>query len=979
MRAALLVAGLVALAGSVAAASAPPRLRIDDNVFGRRYVNTWPRPRSGATNVTTNTTLYLEIVVPDTNGAVGAVDPSTITAILVPSGGSPIPMLLSGQTFASGFSGRVLHAVDAGADNGEGVYVVPAVPLLHGTTYRVDLYAETFDGVPIDPATDSWTFTTRAAIASPTVPFSVDLAGPVVHWNGWFFSGILKPSFDTSRVFDQLDSYDLMDQTHARNPDAWSLQRDWPLTSDYWHNGVFDGNPNPVRERETRRVVGVRNQGQRTILTVADLPEGPLYGIAANRPLGDDYHAGDLVTVADRQKFEVAEVVSVDEAKREVKVVQMATLPGSWILEYAGSHPADNPATPDNFTLPLCYLRKYAPIGTPVYYWSRIDDEWDLVHGQHGRRVQVNFSFTPLDLAREPVPASTGGHGSIGPPKDWLEWHEFVRQMVFHLIDRYGASALDFYYSVGNENNFSIFWSGGNNGFYEFYDYTVNAVLTAFEDRGLDEGAVQVGGIEAAGLGGRTWIRDALYHCSGAAAKPGGGIVEENFVCADPAFAGKRAARVEALCAAYGGKGSPIDFASIHEYEPADLAVQDLTQVRDDALAMDPAFYGNLNVTCFECTPDWIPRADPASRAMYLGNGYFPTWASDWMQRMVLRAESDVRYARHESIFTVWPYDYNGDGISAITGLMRVDDDANGVEDRIVTVKKAIFNWVDLLARMNRDLDALPATTVAGIRIAGVRSPAPDADLLMLYSHDPQDTESSEATTFDVALSLTGVRWPNATVTRYRVDRDHSSPYRAFLALPKKPLYAPAELSGLEASDDLETDGPPVDYASAGGALSLSAPLAVNGVTFLEIRERDLDADGVGDTADNCPLVTNPGQADADLDAHGDACDCAPADASAFAIPAETANLRFATGTTGLAWDSGASASGSGIVYDVARGDLSAVSGGSEICLESGSMDEVAVDATDPSPGEGYFYLVRGRNVCGAGTYGAGRSVAGCP
>ena len=80
-------------------------------------------------------------------------------------------------------------------------------------------------------------------------------------------------------------------------------------------------------------------------------------------------------------------------AQFRVRVAEpLATPPSSWILEYEGSHPADNPETPDNFTLPLCYLRKLDPVGTLAYYWARIDDEWDIVHGTHGRRLQVNFS-----------------------------------------------------------------------------------------------------------------------------------------------------------------------------------------------------------------------------------------------------------------------------------------------------------------------------------------------------------------------------------------------------------------------------------------------------------------------------------------------------------------------------------------------------------------------------------------------------------
>ena len=121
-----------------------------------------------------------------------------------------------------------------------------------------------------------------------------------------------------------------------------------------------------------------------------------------------------------------------------------------------------------------------------------------------------------------------------------------------------------------------------------------------------------------------------------------------------------------------------MDFVSIHEYQHASLAVGDMTWIRDQALQMDPVFFDQLNVTSFESTPDWIPRPDPASRFMFEGNGYFPTWCADWMQRLVARAETDARYARHEAVLTVWPFDYNGNGQTSITGLLRVDDDGVG-------------------------------------------------------------------------------------------------------------------------------------------------------------------------------------------------------------------------------------------------------------------------------------------------------------
>lgn len=967
------------LTGPAAAASAPPFLNFDGAVFGRTQVNPVPRPYDGRTQVTPRTTLFLEILVPDANGSPGRVDPDSITATLVPSGGSATPMLTAGRVFASGFSGRVISGIDRGANNGEAVYIVPDAPLDPATSYRVDLFARTLDGVPIDPARDSWSFTTRAPVSNPAVSWAIDLSAPTVIWDGWFFAGLLKPNFDTSRMFDQLDSYALMDAVRAINPAAFSLQRDWPLTGDFWMNGVFDGNPNLVRERETRRVTRVQNFSGQTYLGVIDIEEGPLYGIPPGRPLSLDYHPGDVVTLADREKYEIATVVAVDDATGTVALTPLATPPGAWILDYPGSHPADNPETPDNFTLPLCYLRKLDPVGTPVYYWTRLDHEWDLVHGQLGRRVQVNFSFIPVDLSRVPVPENPGGNGSISPPKDRLQWHEFVRAVTFHLIDRYGAATLDFYWSVGNENNFSIFWAGTKDEFYELYDVTVNAVLTAFEERGLDASRVIVGGFEAAGLGGRSWLRDGMYHCSGLADQPQGQIVETNAVCIDPRFEGRRAARVAAICAAHADKGAPLDFVSIHEYEHADLAVQEMTQVRDDALAIDAQFYERLNVASFEATPDWIPRTDPAAAAMHLGNGFLPTWCADWIQRMVERAEGDPRYARHESVLTVWPFDYNGQGISAWTALMRVDDDGDSTQDRVVTIRKAVFNMAELLAHKSRSLDALPAHDRAGIRVGGVRSASPTAHTLLFYAHDKYDTESRDETALTIDAGITGIPWSSATVRRWRVDRDHASPWRAFQALAKKDLYSPAELAGLEAADELVLDGPPETLDTGQGTLELAVPLAVNGITFLEIVERDLDGDGIGDSHDNCAEQPNPSQEDADADGRGAACDCDDLDELAWSVPGEVSDLavsRGAAGTTSLDWASQAETAGPAVRYDVVGASLAGLRGAGDFagaaCLQSQAGEPPVVDASGaPTPGDGSYVLVRATHACGSGGYGA--------
>ncbi len=136
----------------------------------------------------------------------------------------------------------------------------------------------------------------------------------------------------------------------------------------------------------------------------------------------------------------------------------------------------------------------------------------------------------------------------------------------------------------------------------------------------------------------------------------------------------------------------------------------------------------------------------------------------------------------------------------------------------------------------------------------------------------------------------------------------------------------------------------------------------------------DDDGDAVQDGADNCPLAVNSDQSDEDGDGAGDACDCAPADAGAFAPPHEVRNVRLLADRRTIAWDPLAPDAGSRTVHDVVRGDLAEVasvgSGSSETCLESGTADATTEDLQDPAPGAGAYYLVRGRNACGVGTYG---------
>jgi Glycosyl hydrolases family 39 len=141
------------------------------------------------------------------------------------------------------------------------------------------------------------------------------------------------------------------------------------------------------------------------------------------------------------------------------------------------------------------------PILTPAattlqntsHYWGRLDKEWDLAHRKYGRRLMVNFADAPGDLARDGRSWST--------VKDYVQWHEVAGAIAGHVIDRYGEAALGFTWSVFNEPDLGpIFWGADWNELQKFYEYTTDAILRAFEDRGYDSKRAFIGGLELGGI-----------------------------------------------------------------------------------------------------------------------------------------------------------------------------------------------------------------------------------------------------------------------------------------------------------------------------------------------------------------------------------------------------------------------------------------------------------------------------------------------
>lgn len=114
----------------------------------------------------------------------------------------------------------------------------------------------------------------------------------------------------------------------------------------------------------------------------------------------------------------------------------------------------------------------------------------------------------------------------------------------------------------------------------------------------------------------------------------------------------------------------------------------------------------------------------------------------------------------------------------------------------------------------------------------------------------------------------------------------------------------------------------------------------------------------------------------ADLDGDGvrNSEDCAPSDPTAWSVPAEVPGAAFAGDGQTFSWTSLAAQAGPATVYDAMRGlvsELPVGAGAAESCLASGATANQITDTSTPALGAAFYYLVRGKNVCGVGTYGS--------
>jgi hypothetical protein len=114
--------------------------------------------------------------------------------------------------------------------------------------------------------------------------------------------------------------------------------------------------------------------------------------------------------------------------------------------------------------------------------------------------------------------------------------------------------------------------------------------------------------------------------------------------------------------------------------------------------------------------------------------------------------------------------------------------------------------------------------------------------------------------------------------------------------------------------------------------------------------------------------------------------DCNDANPLVWAAPGEATNVMITTASPAdIAWDGQSLTSGPETGFDLVSGtivDSGTLDFAASVCLQTSGPTSYSDARPDPSIGSVYWYLVRGRNSCGTGTYGSPLrdvTIAPCP
>ena len=113
--------------------------------------------------------------------------------------------------------------------------------------------------------------------------------------------------------------------------------------------------------------------------------------------------------------------------------------------------------------------------GEVRYCYFNLDTVFDFLL-RIGMKPFIELGFMPSALASSGATCFHYG-GNISPPADFDEWDALIKDLVAHLIDRYGVPEVrSWFFEVWNEPNLSYFFEGDQSDYFALYEHTAKAI-----------------------------------------------------------------------------------------------------------------------------------------------------------------------------------------------------------------------------------------------------------------------------------------------------------------------------------------------------------------------------------------------------------------------------------------------------------------------------------------------------------------------
>ncbi len=454
--------------------------------------------------------------------------------------------------------------------------------------------------------------------------------------------------------------------------------------------------------------------------------------------------------------------------------------------------------------------------GRPVYDWTIVDRIMDT-YLERGMKPLVEIGFMPEALSTQPVPYrhfwKPGDNyndiytGWSYPPKDYSKWGELVYQWVRHSVQKYGREEVEsWYWEVWNEPDIG-YWHGTPEEFMKLYDYAADGLKRALP-------TAKIGGPHVTGpLGTRTqqMLRNFIEHCLRGA----------NY--------------------ATGGTGAPLDFVGFHA-KGAPRVVEGHVRmgVSNQLRAISNGFEIVASFPELRNTPIVIGESDPegcaaCSARLTPSNTYRNgTVYSSYTAEQIARTYQLADLHKVNLLGSVtWAFEFEDqpyfDGFRSLA--------SNGID-------KPVLNVFRMLGHMGGSRVAVESTgglAVEAVRDLGVRESADISALasrqdsavaVLVWNYHDDDLPGPAA---DLNLSIKGLPNQRATLTHYRVDRDHSNAYELWKKLGSPQQPTPQQYAELEKAGQLQMLAPPEQVMIADGGITVKFSLPRQAVSLVKI------------------------------------------------------------------------------------------------------------------------------------------------